>query len=79
MDYVVSANWSCVAILYQENIGAVVQLQDMLSTAGIEIISRQVLSANFQPVLTDIKRHNVFNMLLDIEPGHLHSFFRECR
>ena len=47
--------------------------------AGIEILARQVVTSDFRTILNYIKRHNAFNMFLDIEPGLLPSFFKECR
>ena len=47
--------------------------------AGIEVLAREVVTSDFKTILSSIKRHNAFNMFLDIEPRLMSSFFKECR
>ena len=74
-----NANWSSVAILYQENVASTIHLQGLLMDEGIEILARHVDGNDFRTILTDIKQHNAFNILLDIQPGLLTNLFKECQ
>ena len=95
LNLTLNANWSSVALLYQDNIAAALDLhvgnyshaqhiilacmQGLLLDHGVAVLARQVKGNDFRAILTDIKRNNAVHMLLDIEPTLLNDFFRECR
>jgi len=84
-DFVVDANWSSVSIVHHQATPSILNLQEILLASGVEVLSRrlprgaEVAGTHLHDVLHDIKRHNSFNMLLDIEPKLLPAFFSECR
>ena len=54
-------------------------MQDELVRHGIELVSKQVVNNSFAAIFTDIKKHNVYNMLLELDTGIIPAIFRESR
>ena len=53
--------------------------QDLLIKSNIHFLSLQVRNSSLDGVFPELKKNNVYNMLLDIRPQLLPSFFRESR
>ena len=54
-------------------------MQDELVRHGIELVSKQVVNNSFAAIFTDIKKHNVYNMLLELDTEIIPAIFRESR
>ena len=63
-------------IEYQETLYL---LQDHFIQHGIEFIAKQVVNNSFATVFTEVKKQNVYNILLDIKVPLLPPLFREAR
>ena len=54
-------------------------MQDELVRHGIDLVSKQVVNNSFAAIFTDIKKHNVYNMLLELDTEIIPAIFRESR
>ena len=54
-------------------------MQDLLVRHGIDLVSKQVVNNSFAAIFTDIKKHNVYNMLLELDTEIIPAIFRESR
>ena len=54
-------------------------MQDELVRHGIDLVSKQVVNNSFAAIFTDIKKHNVYNMLLELDTDIIPAIFRESR
>ena len=80
VDWSLAANWTSVAILYQYGLAGVLELEQRLLRAAVTTVTIAVdEDTDWHEVITKLKRHNTFNLLLDLDIALLPPLFTECR
>ena len=68
--------WTSSAAVAAKNI---IFFQGALLHTGIDFISKQITQNNFNTVFVDIKKYNVYNMLVSVSHPLIPKLFQESR
>jgi len=77
-DMMLFLNWTRAAILYEDEYG-LIRLQELVRSPpskNLEIYIRQTNPANYRTVLREIKKKDIFNIIVDTNPSNINLFFR---
>lgn len=77
-DMMLFLNWTRAAILYEDEYG-LIRLQELVRSPpskNLEIYIRQTNPTNYRTVLREIKKKDIFNIIVDTNPSNINLFFR---
>jgi len=77
-DMMLFLNWTRAAILYEDEYG-LIRLQELVRSPpskNLEIYIRQTNPSNYRTVLREIKKKDIFNIIVDTNPSNINLFFR---
>jgi len=77
-DMMLFLNWTRAAILYEDEYG-LIRLQELVRSPpskNLEIYIRQTNPSNYRTVLREIKKKDIFNIIVDTNPDNINLFFR---
>ncbi|XP_023327652.1 glutamate receptor ionotropic, kainate 1 [Eurytemora carolleeae] len=77
-DLMMFLNWTRAAILYEDEYG-LIRLQDLVRSPpakNLEVYIRQTKPSNYRTVLREIKKKEIFNIIVDTSLENIADFFR---
>ncbi|XP_052132388.1 glutamate receptor ionotropic, kainate 2 [Frankliniella occidentalis] len=77
-DLITFLNWTRVAIVYEQEHG-LFKLQELVKSppsARTDMYIRQTTPATYRQVLREIRQKDIYKLIVDTNPRHMHNFFR---